>query len=375
MAGRRTPAPTQTPPICDVHGDNLDHKDLGSKTLTFVATPSSAFAKRQVAEQITTSPTTTPPAAAAGLVTAFGSRRAASPEREQDAAPFAGSGRHPRYRKEIVGRQGQSRNTQAASKTAAVKEGASGSGSTMAPETAARPSRWILINRIGAKTTRPGAPKNRTSLQDPRRTQYHGGPESEIPNSSRSASGGGSRWKILNVEKNAARAFRRARNSAELAEMKRQARKQRWGGLKAVRQTTSIFMHALNVGSNDVDDETSSSSTGDEGTGAGTGGTGSENPSSIWHESSDSDCFSSSDMSDLDQEVSVRAHARTQWQTMRNCILATVSLNGCLDIPTASGSVRKEAVSEQFCRLQGNQRGSRNRAAGVSDISHLACGQ
>ena len=333
MVGRRTLAPTQTPPICDVNGDNLDHKDQGSKTLMFVAAPSSAFAKHKVAEQVTTSPTTTP-AAAASLVAAFGSRQAASSEREQDAAPFAGADRHPRYRKEVVRRQGQPRNTQAASKTAAVKEGASGSGSAMAPETAACPSRWVLINKIGAKTVRPGGPKNRISVQEPRRTQNYGGPESEISNSSRSVSGGGSRWKILNVERNATRAFRRGRNSAELAGMRRQARKQRWGGLKAVRQTTSIFMHALNVGSNDVDDETSSSSTGNEGTEAGTEGSGSENPSSIWHESSDSDCFSSSDMSGLDQEVSVRAHARTQVQTMRKCILATVSFNGSLDIPT-----------------------------------------
>jgi len=319
LAETRTATLTQTPPIRDVDGDNLNRKDQGSRTSMFAATPPSAQHK-SVAEHAKTSPT--PVATATALVAAFGGRQPVSPDREQDAAPFADSDHHLHCRKEIVGRQGQQHSTHLTSITAAAKEVAEA-----APETVALPKRWTLTNKIGAKTSPRGTPKKPLLIRDdPRRSldgggSAMGGSGGKIPSSRRTVSGGRSGWALLNTEKNATKAFRKAQKSAAAAETRRRARKQRWVGLKALRQTASTLMHALNVSSNDIGDETSSSSTEDEDAGAGAEDSGSEHSSSIWREISDSDCFSSSDMDDFDEEVGVRArtHAREGKRVIGTC--------------------------------------------------------
>ncbi|CAM9464005.1 unnamed protein product, partial [Ectocarpus sp. 12 AP-2014] len=167
------------------------------------------------------------------------------------------------------------------------------------------PRRWTLENKIRAKSiTTPGAPQGDIG-------------NGSVASKGKIAMAGvtrkpSKRWRMVKAETNAVKAYRRAQVAASTGVARRKAGKKRWGGLKVAKSTTSYLMHALMVGSDEIDDDESSCSEGEERgvgrpgsgnrprrgrreVGDAAGGSASENSSSIWCESSSSDSYSSSD--------------------------------------------------------------------------------
>lgn len=326
--GRIIAEPTQT--SAHVHDRDDDHEK--ERKITFAADLSSTFAKHEATELPTSSTAAATPATAATLVATTGGRHPVSSERQHQHAPLHDKVEYFYGRRALVVRQVSPRNTCiVAAGAAAVGTSSSISGRPTAPKVAAIPRPWALINTIGAKTGTADASQRGSGVcGDSRlRASNHGmlkgSVKREISGTSGTNPGGGHgarRWNIVHAETNAVKAFRRTKQSAAAAAARLQVGKQRWGGLKAMRSSTSIFMHALNVGSSYSDDDRSSNWSDDEGEehgddrsrrrGAGVGaevkGSESDHSSSIWRESSGSD-YNSSDNMSFDEEVGGRAGA------------------------------------------------------------------
>lgn len=312
----------------DGEGDEDDHAK--ERNLQFVTALSPAFAKRKAADLPITSTASATPTNAATLDAAAGTRHAVSFGRQLQHVPLHDKTDHFHGKREVFERKNLPRNTNSVAAAASVAGNASSiSGRRTSPEVAAIPKPWTLINTIGARTSTAGASKKGNGVYIDSRTKAHHGTarraaerETSIASRiSRGSGGGVRRWALLNAETKAVKAFRREQTSAAAAAARLQVGKQRWGGLKAARNTTSIFMHALNVSSGYSDKETSSNSSKGEGQGhsddrsrrrgrwregAGLGGGESEsgNSSSIWRESSDSGSdYSSSDNNSFNGEV------------------------------------------------------------------------
>lgn len=300
------------------HDDHDDCPEKESK-FTVVAASSSTVAKHKATELPANSPATATPATVATLVAAAGSRHPVSFERQHQHVPF-----HDRIddfrsrRARFEGLRPPRNRYVVAAEVAAAGTTSSISGRPASPEVATIPKPWTLRNKIGAATAGASKKGNRVchvlrSGSAKRETSSTRGPHP--------AGGGGTRrWNLVNAETNAIRTSRRKQNSAAAVAARIAAGKQRWGGLRTARNTTSTFMHVLNVRSNSLDNETSSNASdgdgeghgdnrsrrrGRRGVGAGAGGSGSEDPSPIWRESS-SDYNSSSDNSSFDEEVGGR---------------------------------------------------------------------
>lgn len=290
-----------------------DHDDHRKETKpTFVA-------KHRATGMPTTSTATATPATVATLVTAAGSRH---------AVPFERKHRHVDGSRELDERHVLLRNTNVvASRTTAAGTTSSISHQRTTPEVAAVPKSWTFMNTMGVKTAAADASKKSNSVRnDPGMVRRSAKREtlstSGICPAGRGGGGGiEQRWNRLDSKMKALKAFRRGPKSAAAATTSRlPAGKRNWAGLKALHDSTLIFMHALNVGSGYPDEDASSSSSEDggeehgdirfrwrgrQGAGEGVGAreSGSENSSSIWRESSGSDCNSSSDNNTFDEEV------------------------------------------------------------------------
>lgn len=295
--------------------DDDDGREENGKTTKFAAL-CSAFGKKTPQEAATA--VKTDPRAQSGQHGGRGSSsdrnsRPVSFERPPDA-PLE----HPR---DFVERQGGqpdvrgSTTVAMAVAAAAVREApgrTTATGRTTAAGSVAALKPWTLINKIGPKTsgTSTGGPRSgdagrrATSTTTASDRGIHGDPSDPDGGG---GGGGGSirrRWHLVNAKTNAVRACRRARTAAA-ASAGQQAVRQRWGGLKSARQTTSIFMRGLAAVSDDVDDdEFARSSSDNAGSGEERGGRSDES-SSIWCESDggNEECSSWYD-SGLSREVS-----------------------------------------------------------------------
>lgn len=331
MIGRTIAQPTQTSVHDDVHDDEHEME----RKSAFVSAISSTFAKPKATERPTSTATATP-ATVAVLVAAAGSRRPVPFERQHQHVPLQDKIDHFHGRRDLGERQGPPRSTYVVvAGTLPAGSASSISGRPTAPDVTAIPKPWTLRNTMGIKTAAADASKGNGVFNHSRsraaKTNRGMVRRSARETSSRSgcnpdAGDGVQRWKNLKAETRAVKAFRR--------DQKKKG-KQRWAGLKGVHNTTTIFMHALNVGSNYLDDETSSNSSDGQGEGhgddwsrrrgrrdvgeaTGPGGSGSENSSSIWRESSGSDYESSSDNGSFDEEVG--GWARGVWVSERSAV-------------------------------------------------------
>lgn len=328
---------TQTPSRDD-HDDDHERE----RKPTFVTALSSAFAKHKAKGQpITSAATATPPDVAA-LVAAAGSRRPVSFERQHQRVTLHDKMDHFDGRRDLVERKDLRRNAYpVAAAVGAAGAAPSISGQQNVPEAAAIPKPWTLINTIGTRTSAAVASKKGNGVCNDSRSRRAPSHSKVSPAAKREASsasgispgGGGGirRWNLLNTETKAVKAFRKEQTSAAAAAAGRlRAGRRRWGGLNKAQTTTATFIRVLNAGCGYSDGETTSntsSSSEDEGEERGSdrsrrrgrrgvkeivgaGGSGSENSSLIWRESSDSDYNSSSDNSSFDEEVGGWASGR-----------------------------------------------------------------
>lgn len=209
-------------------------------------------------------------------------------------------------RREFVERQVRQRNSHPSTTTATAAAAAAATpGRTPVAGTIAAPKPWTLINKIGPKTVVPStrAPYsgNANRVSEPmdrskamgglRRVQDATAAEASNEHGVPTGPGGGGsvrrRWHIVNAETNAVKACRRARAWATASASRQAVKervKERWGGLKAARQTTSIFMHNLAAAPDDADDDLDASNSDNDGSEEERVGRSDES-SSIWCES------------------------------------------------------------------------------------------
>lgn len=334
MKGRAIAEPTQI----SAQDDHDDDRQNGKNPSTFV--------KHKATELHTTSTAASSPATVATRVAEASSRCPVSFERHPQHVPLHNSIDQFHDRKKIVERRDLHRDTYAVAAGASATATASSiSGRRTAPEVTAFPKPWTLISTLGAKSATVYARKghgihNESRLRAPNLGMLRTSVKRESSSTCgvNPGSGGGvRRWNLLNTETKAVKAFRRELKSAAAeAAAKPQAGRRRWGGLKALRNTTSTLIHALNAGSRYSDEETSSNPSEDEGEEHGddrsrrrgrrgvgeserAGRSGSENSSSIWRESSDSHFNSSSDNRSFDEEVGESAGGRVDEGVQSSC--------------------------------------------------------
>eukprot|EP00752_Nemacystus_decipiens_P003047 g2824.t1 len=303
------------------HDDDREEK----QSHMFVTALSPSFSKRKAAETpISSTATATPATAVAALVAAAGSRHVVSFGGQHQHVPLDDKTDHLHGRGQLFERQDLPRNTYLAAAAAAAGTAPSISGRRPSPEVATVPKPWTLAITMKVKTSTAGASKQGNGVRNGSRSGATNQRMVREPVNGESLTARGTsprggvgvrRWALLNAETKAVKAFRTEQKAAATA-ARLQACKQRWGGLKTARDTTSVFMHALNDRYSDEETSSNSSKEGGEEqgddlsqrrarrgeeAGLGAGETESENSSSIWRESSGSD-YSLSGSTSFDEQ-------------------------------------------------------------------------